>query len=131
MEDRIERVEYRGGMLEQGMAPSDLPTYSWDWADLPAHSQEQILKDRAWELAGCYGDPAAGEPIEYHYLKLARACDEAEIEFFNLAITMFFTDDEDLQRIFRTLDQVSELVRRPDRARARQNGNSPPRKRKA
>lgn len=105
MEPTIKHIEYRFGMLERRMKPAKLPVRRWKWEEVPQKIRQAIMENKVWELPGSYGNPLAGEPVEYHHLRIIHDTGAVGIEFFNLAITVFMTDDEDIKRIFRALIQ--------------------------
>lgn len=100
---KIERVEYRRGMLKSVDKRSALPVRTWAAAELPQDARDSIQQERVLELGGVCGDPDAGDPVEYDHLKLVSPDGDVEIEFFNRGITLFMTDDERFRRIHRVL----------------------------
>src|SRR5206468_3628305 len=50
-------------------------------------------------LAGTYGDPQAGDPIQYDELRIEHDQGDVEIVVYNRAILLFFTDSEAVKRI--------------------------------
>jgi hypothetical protein len=95
-------------MLESGDKPDALPVRTWTAAELPEDVRRSIREERILELGGVYGDPDAGDPVEYDHLKLVSSEGEVEIEFFNRGITLLFTDDERVRRIHRVLCRLDE-----------------------
>jgi hypothetical protein len=106
----VERVEYRRGMLESGGRPDVLPVKTWTAAELPEDARRSIREERILELGGVYGDPDAGDPVEYDHLKLVIPEGVVEIEFFNRGITLFMTDDERFRRIHRVLCKLDRII---------------------
>ena len=99
----LQRIEYRRGMLEKGMQPEDLPISVWHRAMLPKEILQAIIEEDLFSLAGVYGDPQVGDPVEYDYLKLVLNDQTVEITFYNRGITLLFWDDERFRRIHRVL----------------------------
>jgi len=94
MTRRIERVEYRWGMLRTGAKTDDLPLRAWQGPEISEDVRSAIQEEGVLDLGGVFGDPDAGDPIEYDQLGLILA-DAAvvEIEFFNRGIALFMTDE--------------------------------------
>lgn len=99
----LEQIEYRRGMLESGMKPSDLPVKIWRGAEIPIEVRKSVDEEDILNLGGVYGDKDAGDPVEYDHLRLVLTDDAVEIEVFNRGITLFTTDDEKVKRIHRVL----------------------------
>ena len=108
----VERIEYRRGMLESGDKPDVLPFRTWSIAELSVDARNAIQEERILELAGVYGDPDVGDPVEYDHLKLVGPEGVVEIEFFNRGITLFMTDDERFRRIHRVLCKLGRITGR-------------------
>ena len=51
------------------------------------------------DLAGSYGDPMAGDPIQYDELVIEHDQGDVEIVVYNRAIILFGTDSEAVRRI--------------------------------
>ena len=64
-------------------------------------------------LAGEWGEPDAGEPIEYERLRVAYDRGAFEITLFNRGIMLIFCDDERIRRMHRVLCVVHDAVGRP------------------
>lgn len=103
MPHKLQRIEYRHGMLERGMRPEDLPLSVWHRAMAPKELIQAIAEEDLYSLAGVYGDPEVGDPVEYDYLKLVLIDGIVEITVFNRGLTLFFSDDPRLRRIHRAL----------------------------
>lgn len=110
MTRRLERIEYRRGMLETGAKADGLPIRAWQGPEIPEDVRRSIQEEGVLDLGGVFGDRDVGDPIEYDQLKLMLA-DPAvvEIEFFNRGITLFVTDDEKHRRIHRVLCRLDRL----------------------
>ncbi len=106
----IERVEYRRGMLESRDKRDALPVRTWTAAELPESARNSIQEEGILDLGGVYGDPDAGDPVEYDQLRLVGPDGVVEIEFFNRGITLFMTDDERFRRIHRVLCNLDGAV---------------------
>lgn len=79
----LERIEYRRGIIDAGMGPSDVPVKTWRGAGISADIRKSINKENILALGGVYGDKDAGDPIEYDHLRLVLTDDVVEIEVFN------------------------------------------------
>jgi hypothetical protein len=104
----IEVIEYRRGMIEAGMKPSDLPVKVWRGAEISAGIRTAINEENILNLGGVYGDKNAGEPVEYDHLKITLTDDVVEIKFFNRGITLFMTDNDDVRRIHRVMCKLDK-----------------------
>ncbi len=102
-EKAISRIEYRHGMMNDVSEAPGLSVMKWSGVNIPQDVLKSIQDNKAWELAGSYGNPNDGHPIEYHHLIIEHEDGETEIEFFNLGMGMFATDEEDIKRIFRVV----------------------------
>ena len=51
------------------------------------------------DLGGTYGDPEAGDPIQYDGLRIEHDEGNVEIVVYNRAILLFVTDSEVVRRI--------------------------------
>ncbi len=105
----LEQIEYRNGMLEEGMKPEDLPVKVWIGARIPAEVRNAVNEEDLLNLDGVYGDRNAGDPVEYDYLNLVLIEDTVEITVFNRGITLFMTDDDKVRRIHRVLCKLDRV----------------------
>ena len=60
------------------------------------------------DLTGTYGDPNAGDPIQYDALCIEHDQGDVEIAFYNRAILLFFTDSEAVRRIHRVCCRLED-----------------------
>ncbi len=63
-------------------------------------------------LAGTYGDPEAGDPIQYDELRIEHDQGDVEIVVYNRAILLFMTDSEAVKRIHEVCCRLDDLVAR-------------------
>ena len=105
----LEQIEYRWGMLEAGIKPSDLPVRTWRQGQIAAEVLQSINEEGILNLGGVYGDKDAGDPVEYDHLRLILTDKIIEIEFFNRGITLFMTDDDTVKRIHRVLCKLDGM----------------------
>ena len=111
MPQAIERITYRGGMLKPGRKPKSLPRKVWRGEEIPSRILEQICDDDILNYGGKYGDPLAGDPIQYDCLTIILNGTVVKIEFYNRVIAILGSSDEKLRRIFHimsVLDQAQE-----------------------
>lgn len=99
----LRRIEYRPGMLEAVGKADALPIKTWSPAEIPDDVRAAIRKEGILGLGGVYGDPDAGDPIEFDHLRLVLADGVVEIKVFNRGITLIFAEDERVKRIHRVL----------------------------
>jgi hypothetical protein len=104
----IQRIEYRQGMIETRNRAGAVPARVWSGTEIPEEIHQAIRTERLTELGGTYGDPEAGDPIQYDHLTLTFADDVVKIEVFNRAILLFLTDDERIKRIHRVLCKLDK-----------------------
>ena len=67
-------------------------------------------------LAGTYGDPETGDPIQYDELRNEHDQGEVEIVVYNRAILLFTTDSEPVRRIHEVCCRLDDIATRPRRA---------------
>jgi hypothetical protein len=104
----LQRIEYRRGMLDQGMEPEGLPVKAWTGSQIPSDVRESIEKENLLDLGGTYGLEGAGDPSEYDHLKLVLSDRTVEIEVVNRGITLFTSEDETLKRIHRVMCKLMD-----------------------
>src|SRR5207247_10626664 len=75
-----------------------------------------LLHHHHLDLAGTYGDPETGDPIQYDELRIEHDEGEVEIVVYNCAILLFTTDDEAVRRIHRVCCGLADLAVRHHRA---------------
>jgi hypothetical protein len=109
MKSKLERIEYRRGMLEKGVKPQNLPVTIWRDEDIPSDILKAIDHENLLALGGVYGNEAIGDPVQYDHLKLVLKGDTVEITVFNRAIMLFMSDDERIQRIHRVLCRLEGI----------------------
>jgi hypothetical protein len=68
-----------------------LPTITIEAADLP-EDVLALLDHHLLDLGGTYGDPQAGEPIQYDELRIGHDLGDVEIVVYNRAILLFTTE---------------------------------------
>jgi len=106
--DDIWRIEYRQGMIETRKEAAALPPRVWSGTEIPEEVRTAIRAERLAELSGTYGDPQAGDPIQYDQLTLTFPRSAVKLELFNRAILLFLTDDERIQRIHHVLCKLDK-----------------------
>lgn len=100
MQQNIERIEYRGGLLKNGIKTDDLPLKVWRGSEIPDDILKQISRDGILDYGGTYGNREAGDPMQYDSLTIFLEGDTVKIEFFNRVIAILGSNDEKLRRIF-------------------------------
>ena len=88
---RIERVSYRSGFVEQLREAARLPALSIEAADLP-DDVLALLDSHLLERGGTYGDPNAGDPIQYNKLRIEHDHGDVEIIIYNRAILLLSSE---------------------------------------
>src|SRR6266436_926535 len=95
---RIERVSYRSGFVKRPREAASLPAITFEAADLP-EDVVALVDAHLLDLGGTYGEPEAGEPIQYDELHIEHEEGTIEIVVYNRAILLFMTDSEAVKRI--------------------------------
>ena len=90
---RIERVSYRSGFVKRLRESRHLPAITFEAADLP-EDVLTLVDAHLLDHSGTYGDPNAGDPIQYDELHIEHDQGDVEIVVYNRAILLFFTDSE-------------------------------------
>lgn len=74
-----------------------------------------LLDQYLLDLGGTYGDPEAGDPIQYDELVIEHDQGAVEIGVYNRAILLFTTDSEAVRRIHQVCGRLDDLAgsRRP------------------
>ena len=104
----LERIEYRHGMLEGGMAPEELPVKRWEGPQIPSEIREAIREENILNLGGKHGIEGLGDPPEYDHLRLVLTDDVVDIEVHNRGISLFCADDDELRRTHRVLCKLKD-----------------------
>ena len=85
---------------------------TFETADLP-EDVVALVDAHLLALAGTYGDPEAGDPIQYDELRMEHDQGDVEIVVYYRAILPFFTDSEAVKRIHQVcwrLENLAHLV---------------------
>ena len=110
---RIVQVTYAHAMLDRLADAATVPSTTLCADTLPPVVIDAIERERLEELAGAWGEPGAGEPIEYERLEVASERGTFELTLFNRGILLIFSDDERVRRLHRALCMVHDAVERP------------------
>jgi hypothetical protein len=109
---RIVQVTYTHAMLDRLEDAATVPSTMLRGETLPPVVIDAIQRERLEELAGEWGEPDAGEPIEYEQLQVAYEHGAFELTLFNRGILLIFSDDERVRRMHRALCVVHDAVER-------------------
>src|SRR2546427_8061423 len=90
---RIERVSYRSGFVKRLRESRHLPAITFEAADLP-EDVVALIDAHLLDLGGTYGDPSAGDPIQYDELRSEHDQGDVEIVVYNRAILLFTAESE-------------------------------------
>lgn len=107
---KIHRIELRRGMVEPGVDPGRLPVHLFVGTRITSEITEAIAKEGILELGGAYGQPEAGNPIQYDLLRVVLQSSVVEITVYNRALALFHSDDESLRRIHRALGVLENSI---------------------
>src|SRR5713101_2591928 len=85
-----------------------LPAITIEAADLP----EDVLGllDHLLDLGGTYGDPNAGDPIQYDELRIEHDQGDVEIVVYNRAILLLRTDSDAVKRIHQVCCRLDDIA---------------------
>jgi hypothetical protein len=108
----IVEVTYAHAMLDRLTDAAAAPRTTLRGERLPPVVIDAIRRERLDELAGEWGEPEAGEPIEYEQLHVVYARGAFELTLFNRGILLIFSDDERVRRLHRALCVVHDAVER-------------------
>jgi hypothetical protein len=104
---QIEEIVFRHGQIsgrKDASAQSTVKEVVIRGSDISENLRERINSDDIFSLNESYGDPAAGDPILFEFVKLkTRDGRKKEIEVFNLAILMLMDNREETRRLFRII----------------------------
>jgi|SRR5882724_985239 len=105
----IERVVYRRGFVGRLAEVERLPAITIDAADLPEDVLVLLAHDPL-DLGGTYGDPSAGEPIQYDALRIEHDQGDVEIVVYNRAIRLFTADSKAVKRIHEVCCRLDDIA---------------------
>jgi len=110
----IKRVVYRSGFVQRLEEAAHLPAITFDAADLP-EDVVALVEGHLLDLAGTYGDPEPGDPIQYDELRIEHDQGDVEIVVYDRAILLFMTDTEAVKRVHEVCCRLDDLAgsRRP------------------
>jgi hypothetical protein len=108
---QIERVTHRTGFVERLGEAADLPAITIEAADLP-EDVFALLDAHLVNLGGTYGDPQAGDPIQYDQLRIEHDQGMSDIVVYNRAIRLFTTDREAVRWIHQGCCRLDDITGR-------------------
>lgn len=109
---RITRLTYRTGLVERLGDAKRLPSKTVQTGDLP-DAILVLVERHLLDLAGTYGDPDAGDPIQYDELVIEHDQGAIEIVVYNRAILLFTSDTEAIRRIHQVCCRLDDLAAGP------------------
>jgi hypothetical protein len=107
---KIRRLEFSQGMFEPGADPGRLPVHLFVGSRITDEIIEAIVKDGLLELGGVYGNPEAGDPVQYDSVKVVLQDGIVEIIVYNRALALSHGDDETMRRIHRVLGVLEDSI---------------------
>jgi hypothetical protein len=107
----IRRLAHRRGFVTRLEALTTLPTTVLTQPEIPDPLEELIRRHKVADLVGTYGDPSAGDPIQYDHLEIEDDDGVAAIEVFNRAILLFLSDSPELKKIHHVCCTIDDLGR--------------------
>ena len=108
----LRRIVYRRGFVHRLDDVGRLPAITIEATDLPEDVLallDQHLLDLG--LGGTYGDPEAGDPIQYDGLRIEHGQRDVEIVVYNRAILLFTTDSEAVRWIHEVCCRLDDFLR--------------------
>ena len=105
----IERVSYRSGFVKRPREAASLPAITFEAAHLP-EDVVALVDAHLLDLAGTYGDPEPGDPIQYDELRIEHDQGDVEIVVYDRAILLFMTDTEAVKRVHEVCCRLDDLA---------------------
>ena len=109
---KILKITFRSGMLNNMKAKSSCKEYVFTGDEISPEVRKIFSSDKIAELAGEWGDPEIGSPIQYQWARAeldnGQSC---EIEVRNLAVMIFHSNDEKIKRLFRFIVRLEKQAR--------------------
>lgn len=96
-------IEYRHGVLKNGMQAHQLPTKTLKGSKITPAVRYEFLETNILNCGGFYGDSADADPVQYEHLKLILTDDTVEIIFINRERALANSGDDKIERIHRFL----------------------------
>ncbi|MFZ0453005.1 MAG: hypothetical protein WCE54_07115 [Ignavibacteriaceae bacterium] len=109
---KIHKITYKNGMIKNLNEKEKMPAYFFDENSLPDNILDLMKQTKIIELGGTYGDPKAGNPIQYDHLTIEHDEGTTTIEAFNISIFLLFAEDPYIKKVFQVLIQFQLLVRK-------------------
>ena len=108
----ISRIIYRRGLLRGLSDTTSLREKIIGGDAIPEWLEQSIVENGILGMGGTYGDPGAGDPIEYDFVRIEHRGEPVEITFYNRGIILFETEDERVRRVHRVCSQLMEVPAR-------------------
>jgi len=109
---RIVKIFLRYGQLPLGTNPDaepNLKDVELNEDDIPKDLSEILIDDDVISLGSSYGDPSAGDPAIFEFIRIDTSDGRAkEIEIFNLAMLLFTDNREETRRLFRIVNAIKK-----------------------
>jgi hypothetical protein len=109
---KISKITFRSGMINNMKAKSSCKEYVFTGDEISPEVRKIFNSDKIAELAGEWGDPDLGSPIQYQWARAeldnGQSC---EIEVRNLAVMIFHSNDEKIKRLFRFIVRLEKHAR--------------------
>lgn len=107
---QFSEVLIRFGQVSLGGNPDGAPKFEeirFKIDAIPESVTERLIEDDVFSLADSYGDPMAGDPTTFDFLRVKMADGtKKEIEIYNIAIMMFTDNCEETRRLFRIVNSI-------------------------
>ena len=103
MIQNLESIEYRHGVLEQGIQINQLPLMTLKGKSITPAIRGELNETDILNCGGCYGDSSDADPVQYEHLKLILTDDTVEIVFINRGKAIANSEDDKMKRIHRFL----------------------------
>jgi hypothetical protein len=108
----IHRVTYRYGLLPDDDLEdlTGLTTVIFEGSSLSREIVVAIYDNELLGAAGEYGDPLAGDPLEYDELIMVHAGGTTNIVLYNRGIMLFTTNEEFYKRVHRVAERLRSIA---------------------
>lgn len=107
----VQEIEYYWGLFEDAKRPdlSQAETHVvFRRPSIPGGVLEALVQERILELAGDYGTPGVGEPVEIDLLRIKTSRGETRIRALNRGISLLLLSTPELVRLHRFFGELAQ-----------------------
>ena len=106
----VSRITYRRGLVDDLSKIDRLPVLTLSGTDLTKDLCRKINAETFYESAGVYGNPVAGEPVQFDGLQIEYENRTVDIIVYNRAAMLTGTQDERFKAIHRLCCELDPAV---------------------